>query len=404
MDNEPIFIVGVPRSGTTLLAAMLAAHSRISCGPETHFFRKLARVDADRLVMPGTWPEAALDFVCSIEHASFSDSQRITLVQKYQIDREQIAAYLRQREPSIPNILASVTDQYRMTMGKVRWAEKTPDHLITLPQVRKYFPDAPVIQIIRDPRDVAISLTKVPWGAMSYLEALLLWKRLDEESAGFFQTDQRSYSLRFEDLITTPEAELTRLCGFIGEEFEPGMLDTSETGRQLNARHVAWKEKVRQPVDASRQAVWKTILTREDNQLAEAILGGRMVTLGYSRVEAFTQLGEVYPSFPVVTKYYEAIKSLASSGVRFWQASQDEKATVKIYLGDPMNEGWLPGNKVQNILDAFSILLDNFKASSNKQTIYWVPGSQADAWSGVSAFFLKKALTPHQYPTLRYDA
>ena len=404
MDHQPIFIVGVPRSGTTLLAAMLAAHSRISCGPETHFFRKLARVDADQLVKPETWPQAALEFICSIEHASFSDSQRIPLIQKYQIEREQIAEYLRQREPSIPNTLASVTDQYRLKLGKLRWAEKTPDHLLTLPQVREYYPEAPVVRIIRDARDVAISLTKVPWGAMSYLEALLLWKRLDEESADFFQTDQLCYSLRFEDLISSPEAELTRLCDFIGEEFEPGMLDTSETGKQLNARQVAWKEKVSQPVDASRQAVWKTSLTREDNQLAEAILGGRLETLGYPRVEEFSQLGEVYPSFLIVTKYCEAIKSLASSGVRFWKASEDEKATARIYLGDPMNEGWLSGNKAQNILGAFSILTGIFKSSSNREAIYWVPGGQADEWSGVSAYFLKKALSSYKFPSLRSDA
>jgi hypothetical protein len=288
-------------------------------------------------------------------------------------------------------------------MGKLRWAEKTPDHLLTLPEVRKYFPQAPIIRIIRDPRDVAISLTKVPWGAMSYLEALLLWQRLDEESAGFYQTDRRCYSLRFEDLISSPETELTRLCGFLGEDFEPGMLDTSETGKQLNARNVAWKEKVSQPVDSSRQAVWKTVLAREDNQLAEAILGERLEALGYPRMEEFTQLGVVIPSFSIVTKYGEAIKSLAARGIRFWKANPDERPTARIYLGDPMNEGWLSGSKARNMLGAISILADLFKAGSNKQEIFWVSGSQADAWSGISAFLLKKALSPHKFRTLRSD-
>ncbi len=196
-----------------------------------------------------------------------------------------------------------------MKMGKLRWAEKTPDHLLTLPQIRGYFPEAPVIRIIRDPRRCRHLAHQGPVGRLSCLEALLLWKRLDEESDDFFQTDQLCYSLRFEDLITSPRSRTERLCAFIGEEFEPGMLDTSETGRQLNARQVAWKEKVSQPVDASHQAVWKDQLAREDEQLAEAFLGGRLETLGYPRVEEFSQLGEVYPSFLIVTKYCEAIKS-----------------------------------------------------------------------------------------------
>jgi hypothetical protein len=398
VSNQPIFIVGVPRSGTTLLAAMLAAHSRISCGPETHFFRKLAHIDADQLLLPASWPGAAVDFVCSIEHASYFDRKPISLLNKYQIDRKQIEAYLQRKEPSLPNILASVTETFQVALGKERWAEKTPDHILTLGQIRKHFPDSPVIRIIRDPRDVAISLTKVPWGAMSFLEALMLWKRLDEQSDGFFQTDRLCYSLRYEDLITCPDEELARLCRFIGEDFEPGMLDTSETGKQLNARNVPWKDKVSQPVDASNVAIWKDQLSGPDLQLAEAILGDRLEAQGYARAVSFNRLGVVYPRFSLVTKYAQALTGLASGGIRLWKTTQDERAAAKIYLGDPMSEGWLVGNKISHLLEAGSILLDLFKARQSKQDIYWIAGSQSDAWTGYSAALLKKALSPYRYP------
>jgi hypothetical protein len=398
MRNEPIFVVGVPRSGTTLLAAMLAAHSRISCGPETHFFRKLAKVDSDSLVAQESWPKAAVDFVCSIEHASFSDRQPIPLIEKYHIDREQIAAYLEHQEPSLANMLASVTEQHQITMGKSRWAEKTPDHILTLSQIRWSFPDSPIIRIIRDPRDVAISLTKVPWGAMSLYEALLLWKQLDEQSDGFFNTDPLSYSLRYEDLITCPEDELGRLCQFIGEDFEPGMLDTSETGRLLNARRVPWKDKVSQPLDASNLEIWKKQLSKPEIQLAEAILGGRLEALGYPREVEFKRLGEVRPSVLLVTKYTEEFKGLASNGVRFWKACENEGVTARVYLGDPMSEGWLPGNKIKHFLGACSILMEIFKATRSMQAIYWIPGSEAETWSGISAALLKKALAPYKFP------
>jgi hypothetical protein len=396
MSNEPVFIVGVPRSGTTLLAAMLAAHSRISCGPETHFFRKLASVDADALVLPATWPQAAVDFVCSIAHASFSDRQPIPLIEKYQIDRQQIDAYLRSKEPSVSNMLASVTEQYQLAMGKARWAEKTPDHILTLGQIRKHFPNSPIIRIIRDPRDVALSLTKVPWGAMSFLEALLLWKRLDEESESFFQTDGLTYSLRYEDLITCPVDELTRLCQFIGEDFEAGMLDTSKTGRQLNARQVPWKNKVSQPVDGSNLSVWKNQLSEPELQLAEAILGGRLVALGYPRGASFTRLGNVYPALSLATKYAEEFQGLASSGIRLWKESDNEEATVQIYLGDPMHEDWLPGNRVQHLLGAGRFLLKIFKAIQARQAIYWIAGKTSNDWSGFSAALIKKVLAPYK--------
>jgi hypothetical protein len=404
MNNAPIFILGVPRSGTTLLAAMLAAHSRISCGPETHFFRKLASVDVEKLVSRSNWPQEALAFVCSIQHTSYSEAQSVPLLQKYCLVAEQIDAYLREKEPSIPNILASVTEQYMQAMGKSRWAEKTPDHLLCLRQVRQHFPDSPIIRIIRDPRDVAISLTKVPWGAMSYLEALLLWKRMDEASDSFFQTDPLSYTLQYERLITAPEDELTRLCRFIGEEFEPGMLDTSVTGKQLNARRVPWKEKVSQPIDPNHRAIWKSQLSRQDNQLAEAILGGRLQALGYPIEGDYPRLAELYPSLALAQKYPVALKALASDGIRFWKADDDEKPAVRIYLGDPIDDGWLKGDRLHHLLGATSILAELVKARLSGQRLSWIAGEEANGWSGFSAFFLKKILAGYRYTESNHEA
>jgi len=398
MKNAPIFIVGVPRSGTTLLAAILGAHSRISCGPETHFFRKLTKINADKLLLPDTWPAAAIDFVYSIDHTSFSDNQRIPLIQKYQIDPEQIAEYLRRKEPSIPNILFSITEQYMAAMGKARWAEKTPEHILALPAIRMHFPESPIIRIIRDPRDVAISLTKVPWGAMSLLEALLLWKRMDDESNPFVQADHLTYSLRYEDLITSPEDELAKLCAFIGEEFEIEMLDTSETGKRLNARNVAWKDKVSQPIDAGNRSIWKNKLTRQEKYLSEAIVGGRLRTLGYPTEEGFVHLGEIFPSLSLATKYADAFETLTSKGIRFWQATEAERATVKVYIGDPTNESWVTGNKLLRIFGMVKILIDILKAQLSRQSIYWISGGEPMIWSGYSSQVLKKILSPYQFP------
>lgn len=377
---------------------MLAAHSKISCGPETHFFRKLARIDPGPLLRQESWPQAAVDFVCSIDHTSFSERQPVPLIEKYCLDGDQIFAYLQGKPPSIPNMLAAVTEQYMAAMGKARWAEKTPDHILNLDRIREHFPHSPVIRIIRDPRDVAISLTKVPWGAMSYLEALLLWKRLDQASQAFFQEDGCCYSLRYEDLITSPDEELSRLCQFIGEEYEAGMLDTSETGKQLNARHVPWKDKASQPVDASNMAKWKAQLAEPDIQLAEALLGDRLDALGYPRQAQFTRLGQVRPSLALVPKYAEGFKSLAASGIRFWKASQDEPSSAKIYLGDPVGDGWLPGNRLQHILGALAIVLEIRKATRSGQPVYWLASSEAQDWSGYSAAVLKKLLLPYRFP------
>jgi len=404
MKQDPVFVVGVPRSGTTLLTAMLAAHSRLSCGPETHFFRRLAEVDVDQLNDPETWPEPALNFISSIRHSGFTGYESKYLLEKYELDVSQIAAYLASKEPTIQNILASVTEQYMVRQKKSRWIEKTPDHLAYIHSIRTYYPASPVVRIVRDPRDVALSLMKVPWGAKSLLGALLFWRRFDEASAEFFSTDKNSDTIRFEDLVSNPAETLQKLCQFIGEEFEQAMLDTSSSGQRVNSRNVPWKQKVSQPPDTARIAAWRNDLTKEENQLAEAMLGDRLAVYGYPKEEKFTRLGKIFPAAHLAPKYMVGLKSVASTGVRFWETYQGERPTARVYLGDPSNDNWLNGKKSERFINTLLISWNIVKARLQGNSVYWIPEPTGEQWTGYFAYFLKKLLTPfrlHSRPVVR---
>jgi hypothetical protein len=390
MTQAPIFIVGIPRSGTTLLAAMLAAHSRMSCGPETHFFRRLEKVDPDDLTRAAEWPRAAVDFICSITHTSFSSEERLRLINKYQIEKSQIESYLSSKEPSIPTILSSITEQFMVRMGKTRWVEKTPDHIEHLSLMRKYFPDSPIIRIMRDPRDVALSLRRVPWGAMSSIEAFLYWKDLDQKSDSFFASDSLGYTLRFEDLICTPEEEMKRLCQFIGEEYEPGMLDTSTTGKMLNSRNVPWKDKVSQPIDSDRISLWKREFTPQENRLAESILGDRISAFEYPRDEQFDLLGEVYPGSRLAVKYPDVFWMVSGRGVRFWKLTPNEKPSVRVYLGDPALDQWQSVDKAGPL----PVIFDIINSILSRKAIYWASSADERSWNGAWAYLVKWLLNP----------
>lgn len=396
MTNEPIFIVGVQRSGTTLLAAMLAAHSRLSCGPETHFFRWLSRVDRGKILDQQTWPRYATEFICSIDHKSYSSSDNVTLVEKYHINPEEIEAYLERQDPSIANILASVTEQHMITMGKKRWVEKTPDHIEHVNTIRQLFPKSPIIRIIRDPRDVALSLLKVPWGTQSFLEGLIYWRHIDEESMRFFADDLVSYTVRFEDLIAEPRIELKKLCEFIGESFEENTLDTSVTGKLINSRDVPWKEKTSQPIDISRISVWRSELSEEDNRLAEAFIGDRLAAYGYPCSSDFSQLGcFVPPTQSLVLKHAHALKYLPSE-VRFWEKEPGEYRSVKVFLGDPGDGEWLEGSKTTKFINALVVSLDIILSILKGQKIFWISDIDENKWKGMLAFLIKTLLHSHK--------
>lgn len=347
--REPIFIVGAPRSGTTLLAAVLGAHSRLSCGPETYFFmqlpsmkkllfyrlfRFLPRAKAQLLCARRSWPDAAVDFLFSIHNSGKP------VPTNYGFSKEDIFQYLRRCPPSIPAILASLTEQFMHNRGKERWVEKTPGHLIRVREIRRHFPNAPIVRIVRDPRDVALSIRNVPWGPNSFLGALIFWLKYDEVSYPFFENDPRCHTIRYEDLIYSPEGEIEKVCRFINAPFEEAMLDTTRSYADVNRVNEPWKEKVQRPFDKSRVRVWEKKLEPQDNQLAESFLGGRLRYYGYPVANHFPDYNSVLPlnAYP---GYRHFISQLAANGTRLWPAQPGERPSAEVYLGDPGKDGWL---------------------------------------------------------------
>jgi len=387
IDKQPIFVVGVPRSGTTLLAAMLAAHSRLSCGPETRFFHFLGKTDPGQLCEAQLWPEKAVGFLFSTKLVD------IPVPKHYSLTREQIYAYLKERPTTVPVILSSLTEQYMYREGKCRWVEKSPEHLMYIHDIRRYFPQSPIIRIMRDPRDVALSLVKAPWAPPNFLEALMFWRKYDEHSAMFFQQDHNCYTIYYENLVAATERELGRLCSFIGEEYEHQMLDTSKSASKVVAEKEIWHRIVHKPVDKKRIQVWKKELPKEQNRLAEALIGDRLLTYGYQCDERFECIASVYPSLDSLLQYRIALASFVDQEVRFWRTDHNEKIQFSIYVGEPDRDRWLRYGKPGRWWDTFRIIVKILVEKVTHKRIFWlrdrVSGARSGYCSRVIAFVLQ---------------
>lgn len=383
--DQPVFVVGVPRSGTTLLGAMLCAHSRLSCGPETHFFTALRGADCRLLCKARGWPAPALTFLYSIEQGGRP------VPENYGLSREEIADYLRRRPPTLTSTLASLTEQYMRRSGKQRWVEKTPNQLTEVRRIRALFPRAPILRIIRDPRDVALSLTRVPWGTSSFLEGLCYWRHFDEASAAFFETDRQGYTLRYEDLVADPEKELRAVCIFLGEQFEPGMLDTRESASHLNRIGESWKCNVGDPLDASRRFSWQKELNDDDVRGADAVVGDRLEQYGYPRPavqqEHATRFVAGYP-WLALGRHPELLANLITRGARFWPTSALERAALRLFVGDPDGDFWLKGGSNRRVLFALRLGFRVLRARMAGEPVYWVREQNGTAESGKCARLL----------------
>ena len=166
--DEPIFVVGVPRSGTTLLRMMLNSHSRIAIAPETHFFRlfwanrhKYGDLNKDNNFQK-LWND--------LTKCKYFGDLKLKNVQKIYED-------LFNGKRSYKAIFTKLIKEYAKQHNKTRWGEKTPGHLEYIKTILSFYPHAKMIHIIRDPRDVALSLKKVPWGSNDVFPIARFWKR-----------------------------------------------------------------------------------------------------------------------------------------------------------------------------------------------------------------------------------
>jgi hypothetical protein len=294
----PIFIVGFPRSGTTLIRALLSAHSTIAIAPETHFLNKFAK----------KFPERDLKTLEQFDRfwARFVKSDRFADIGIDAVSTRNII--VASGDLHLKNVLAITLQEFARKAGKPRWGEKTPAHDRHIGTLLEWYPDSSIIYMVRDPRAACASLLQAPWrtkarpgqkGGISRTKRLRLlnedaffWRRSVDRYRTNWEDSSKVLLVRYEDLVGTPEDTLRRVCDFIGAEFEPPMLaqrsmaDVPPVMAQLDSKeHEAWRHahiaKARQSVSTDAVDKWKKQLSALEIAVIEANCHREMHTLGY---------------------------------------------------------------------------------------------------------------------------
>jgi hypothetical protein len=257
---------------------MLAAHSRLDCGPESRFFARLRHLDARArraTLDPDAWPGPAVDFVASLRN------QGHPVVELFGLRLDEIRAYLADRPPSLSVMLESLTVLHARHAGKARWLEKTPRHLLMTDLLRRLWPEARIVRIVRDPRDVALSLAGLPFARESVVGNLVRIDQDDRASRDRIAADPLAMTLRYEDLVSQPERELRRICGFVGEAYEIDMLDVRTSATAVAAEHEWWKASVSGPLTTASVGRWRREMSADAQRFAGLHLSGFLRQHGY---------------------------------------------------------------------------------------------------------------------------
>lgn len=266
--DRPIFIVGSPRSGTTLMREILDRHPAIGVCGETHFqFLVYRRRKAFGDLADPKNRQRVID--------QYLTSRRIP---KAGLDPSELAKTLPRDATSYKAMFAALLRSYADSKGKPRVGEKTPRHALFLETLFEWFPNAVVLHMVRDPHAVVASLEHEPWVAGSVVVNARRWLRLNQ--AARKSRSQPGYlEVRYENLVTDPESELRKICSFVGEEYEPSILVPEKTlSPDLHNR-----ERPRAAVTASRMDVWRKELSTVQVSQIEWVLGPALEEFGYTR-------------------------------------------------------------------------------------------------------------------------
>jgi hypothetical protein len=273
MNTEPLavfpFFTGCQRSGTTLARVIFAAHPEMAIPGESHFIPPLIEDRATYERREGFDVERFVRYVAG--HERF----KVWHVPEKRIRRALDAAPI----ADLPDAIRRLYAAYAKKKGKPRYGDKTPRYAVRLPMLAEQFPEARFVHVVRDGRDVALSLLEVPWGVKRVEQGAMAWRRrvLAARQAGRALGPARYLEYRHEDLIEDPEREVRRICSFLDLKFDPAMLRYHEDRKPAKAPHM--QHLAKPPTKGLRD--WRNQMKREDVRVFELLAGRLLAELGY---------------------------------------------------------------------------------------------------------------------------
>jgi hypothetical protein len=284
MSNPYVFIVGCPRSGTTLFRHMVNAHPRLAITPEAQWiplwFKERRGLTPEGMVTPELVPQLLAE-------------PKFALLR---MGRAELLGLLGNGHPvSYAAFVSGIFDLYGKAEGKALVGNKTPDYARRMDTLRTLWPGVRFIHLIRDGRDVALSLMAWPRVSKKRPGTLATWKDDPVRTAAlWWELNVRSgrdgaqglgpklyHEIRYESLVARPVEVCREVCSFLDLPYDDAMLRFHEAQPKAGAPEVPAKTEW-QPVTAGLRD-WRTQMSSEDVERFEATVGGLLDELGYPR-------------------------------------------------------------------------------------------------------------------------
>jgi hypothetical protein len=275
-----IVIVGAPRSGTSLLQNLITVAPNIASAPETHFFAHATRSLLYERGLPPIGKEYPRDTI------DYDRATRLMarLTNAMNLDRP-VRDWLPASPGNAPISLRTLAKDFfeHLANGAPYFLEKSPPHAFFLPEILHLFPDAKIINIVRDPRDVIASingmLQKQGKDPRSIFERTRTWNA--SVSCAFRHS---LFTVKYEDLVLNPSAVMHRVLEHLRMTYDTKSPEKTENAATLTTRkRETWKANNFSAVSGAMIGKYRNTLSEKDIREVEMLCSHHMQTLGYEK-------------------------------------------------------------------------------------------------------------------------
>jgi hypothetical protein len=258
---KQLFVLGCPRSGTTMVQQALNRHSAIAIPPETKFFFSF------------------------LGHTKQNQLKHVVRLNKdLGIELELPESGVRSDEEGRA-FFSEMAERYVHRLGKkeVTWfGEKTPEHTGHLGRIRRLFPESKLLILYRDGRDVALSLSKTPWMCGGLYVSFIVWLYyqrliLRARESGIANVHFACY----EDIVANPEKEFASILDFLELPYEPLVAEGYGNCEGIPEREYRWKANALNRINTSRIGTFRSELSWSQIAILERLGQQTLSTFGY---------------------------------------------------------------------------------------------------------------------------
>ena len=271
--DNPVFIVSAPRSGSTLLRLIIDAHPNIAIPPPGYLFN---------MIYPYLYSYGDLAVKENLMELA-EDVLETPTLKKWGLALDPAAVVTGVKERSFKGVYELVHTTYMQHQGKIRWGNKSPRNVHFIPDIKKLFPGAKFVHLLRDGRDVAIEIAEADFWPHSVWGGAQRWLHCIRAARVFGQElDSESFlEIKYESLCRDPEPVIRQLCDFIEEPFDPGMLSHHKSESTRTWAKIKIHQATARPITTEFVEIYKRRLNQHDQQALEALFREALQEAGY---------------------------------------------------------------------------------------------------------------------------